>query len=345
MLAVGALLTLCAGVFPAPFTRPLHLADPPLRGADVTVLQQLLRRIPDRGCALACGCGCSHVYDEATVNAVACFANRSSGVFDESVAHAVLSKLSSDGWADDGTPANASGHLYKLLIPVHRNRSIETTATLLDANNNRLYSFRCRTHGYDVDAAGLPIRGRPWPDFQDDDCPAGAAAQGCIGLNSFSTDGSTPTGLSEIDLNSPEDSAKFYGPYPVNRFVHGLSGNAQFLLSGGVCATASGDARPELPTVCARPLDVGCAMSSDAPLRSGILLHTGAWSNYSSWQAGKPMPSSAGCVHAYPESVEHLWRILVGLGVQVRPNTNGRLPYPYRPQGLAAVYEVGAPTG
>ena len=56
------------------------------------------------------------------------------------------------------------------------------------------------------------------------------------------------------------------------------------------------------------------------------------------------MPNSAGCVHAYPESVEHLWRILVGLGVQVRPNTNGQLPYPYRPQGLAAVYEVGAPT-
>ena len=179
-------------VFPAPFHRKLvwH-SESPLRGSDVTVLQQLLRRIPGK-CALACGCGCSHVYDQATAEAVACYNNRSGGDLDEETARRVLAELSDDGWTDDGTPANATGHLYKLLIPVHRNRSVETTAFLLDANNTRLHAFRVRAHGLDVDASGRPIEGRPWPDLADDGCPSGAASEGCIGLNAFSAGGATP---------------------------------------------------------------------------------------------------------------------------------------------------------
>ncbi len=34
------------------------------------------------------------------------------------------------------------------------------------------------------------------------------------------------TGLVEMDLNSPEPDPASYGPWPVNRFVHGLDGNA-----------------------------------------------------------------------------------------------------------------------
>ena len=113
---------------------------------------------------------------------------------------------------------------------MHRNRSVETTATLLDANNTKLLDFRVRTHGHDVDASGRPISGRAWPDFHDVGCPGGRDVQGCIGLNQFSTDGATPTGLSEIDLNSPEDSAELYGPYLVQRFVRARSGNAEWLL-------------------------------------------------------------------------------------------------------------------
>ena len=39
--------------------------------------------------------------------------------------------------------------------------------------------------------------------------------------------GATPTGLIELDLNSPEGASveKLYGPYPVNRFVRGIQGN------------------------------------------------------------------------------------------------------------------------
>lgn len=36
--------------------------------------------------------------------------------------------------------------------------------------------------------------------------------------------GSTPTGLSTFDLNSPEPDPVSYGPYPVNRAVQGLKG-------------------------------------------------------------------------------------------------------------------------
>ena len=63
-------------------------------------------------------------------------------------------------------------------------------------------------------------------------------------------------------------------------------------------------------------------------------MHTGEWPG---WQPPAPMPNSNGCVHAWPASIEAVWHTLVGLGVQVRPNTNGALPYPYAPQGLLSV--------
>ena len=260
------------------------------------------------------------------------YLTRSRGIFDEGVARKVLASLSADHWRDDGTPANASGHLYKVLIPVHRNRSIETIATLLDAHNNVLLRFRVRAHGYDADASGQPISNRSWPDLNDNGCPDGASTQGCVGLNEFSSYGNTPTGLSEIDLNSPEDSAKLYGPYPVNRFVRGMTGNAQFLLSPEVCSQQGEPA--------ASLLQYDTGAPAVAPIRSGILLHTGAWAAHSSWTPAQPMPNSEGCVHAHPDAVHAIWQKLRALGVAVRNNTQGRQPYPYVPQGLAAVYEI-----
>lgn len=48
-------------------------------------------------------------------------------------------------------------------------------------------------------------------------------------------------------------------------------------------------------------------------------------------------PPPAGCIHSWPENIESIWHILVSLGVQVRNNTNGQLPYPYKSQGLLSV--------
>lgn len=108
----------------------------------------------------------------------------------------------------------------------------------------------------------------------------------------------------EFDLNSPEDNSTLYGPYPINRAVSGLKGNAAWLLPG---------------------------------IRTGLLLHTGAWEN-SGWLPGSPMPNSEGCIHAYPTAIDEIWQILVNdLGVAMRPNTNGKLPYPYAPQGLLSI--------
>lgn len=34
-----------------------------------------------------------------------------------------------------------------------------------------------------------------------------------------------------LDLNSPEDDPTLYGPYPINRVVRGIAGNAGLLLN------------------------------------------------------------------------------------------------------------------
>jgi hypothetical protein len=126
-------------------------------------------------------------------------------------------------------------------------------------------------------------------------------------VDRFSSGGMTPTGLIEIDPNSPEGNASLYGPYPITRFVSGLQGNAAFLL-------------PQY--------------------RNGILIHTGEWGNFSNWKPPEAMPDSAGCVHTYSNDVARIWHEAVLLGAIVRNNTNGQTPYPYKCQGLASVFLI-----
>ena len=299
-------------LLPQPFSRVLRISKPLLNGSDVIILQNLLQR------AGTCSAPSTGAYDAATARAVSCAQHHwgingtkdgGYGVLGNTTAWELMSQLSHDGWQDDGRSASdIGGYKYKFLIPVHSNRSRETVATLLDAHNNVLLHFPARTHGYDVDATGQRIAGVAWPDLTDNGCPSPRAKQGCIGLNQFSGCGATPTGLVEVDLNAPEDDPASYGPYPVNRFVRGLEGNSKFLVPG---------------------------------IRNGILLHTGQWANFSTWRPGQPMPNSAGCVHSYLPSIKAIWRLLVDeCGVHVRPNTNGKRPYPYKPQGVAAVFNI-----
>lgn len=269
---------------PPPFTRELELRQPPLSGPDVVVLQHLLAR---GAWAAPAQTG---AFDSATAAAVAAAAPGSKGRLDAAAARSVLERCGADGYADDGRPAAARGRLYKLHVAVSRDRSREATATLLDAKNAVLVRFTARLHGAD-ELGERP----PWPSYSD-----------TPGLTQLAPDGNTPTGLYELDLNAPEPNATLYGPFPVNRAVVGLEGNARFLLPH---------------------------------LRNGILVHTGAWPG---WTPGTPMPNSEGCIHAGPEDVEAVWRALEGLGVEVRPNTGGALPYPYTPQGLLSVEEVPA---
>ena len=49
---------------------------------------------------------------------------------------------------------------------------------------------------------------------------------------------------------------------------------------------------------------------------------------------------SNGCIHAHPDDLKTIDNILIELGVKMRPNPFGKLPYPYKPQGLLSVEEI-----
>jgi peptidoglycan hydrolase-like protein with peptidoglycan-binding domain len=71
-----------------------------------------------------------------------------SGILGVETAQKLLDLHSADGYKDSGFTAASMGYLFKLHVPVHSNRSIETVSTLYDKNNNVLLSFTTRTHGH-----------------------------------------------------------------------------------------------------------------------------------------------------------------------------------------------------
>jgi len=199
------------------------------------------------------------------------------GIFGDETASLLLKLHLSDGYHDDGKIPE--GYKYKVHIPVFKNRSIEIMATLYDSKMNAMHTFKVRTHGQNDITTGKD-------------------------LSELCTDGNTPTGLSTFDLNSPESDPVSFGPYPINRAVQGIKGNAFIVISN---------------------------------IRDGILMHTGEWSN---WNPSMPMPNSHGCVHGHPQDIKQVWKMLVSIGVEVRNNTNGKLPYPYKPQGILSIEQV-----
>lgn len=212
---------------PLPFTRELRNG---MSGKDVIIAQNFLARTPMVSLQV------TGAFDSATENAVYAFQNTYSlpqtGVIDDATAAALLDnnaygmletrfllipllvmKLSrffntnrrrivslTDGYKDPLVFPLPKQYLYKVYIPVHQDRSIETNATLFSQNGTVLLRFVVRCHGQN-DANGVQY-------------------------NMFSPNGVTPTGLTEFDLNSPETDPIPYGPYPVNRAVKGLVGNS-----------------------------------------------------------------------------------------------------------------------
>jgi hypothetical protein len=86
------------------------------------------------------------------------------GIVDSVTAQTLLDLHSEDGYVDSGFTAASMGYKYKFHIPVYSNRSIETTATLYDKDNNVKLLFTVRTHGYRDNG-----KTAPWPDFGDGD--------------------------------------------------------------------------------------------------------------------------------------------------------------------------------
>eukprot|EP01038_Epipyxis_sp_PR26KG_P006912 gene6912-9465_t len=272
---------------PLPFTRELSEG---MTGNDVLIAQNLLKRDKSVSQTLQTdGSFGSQTYT-ATSSFQLAVGLKSTGTIDASTAQYLLDLHSADGYKDSGFSAGSMGYLYKFHIPVHSNRSIETSITLFDKENNVLMKFTGREHGHRDDGSNMG-----WPDFGDGD----------YGLNEFTSNGNTVTGLVEVDLNSPEPNPDLYGPWPVNRIVRGLDGNALFLIPN---------------------------------IRDGILIHTGNWSTADSeWNPTMDMPNSSGCIHGHPSNIEQVYKTLVGLGVKVNDNPFSGKNYPYKPQGIAVI--------
>ena len=279
---------------PLPFTRALKLTDPYMYGNDVLIATTLLSRsqyVPKTYQP-------SNTYDETSVQAVILLQNglnitNNNGIIDDITSSMLLDLYSNDGYQDKGISASSMGYLYKIVIPVYKNRSIETAATLYDKDNNVLLTFTARAHGHRDDGSSAA-----WPDFGNGD----------IGLSQFAGSGDTVTGLIAIDLITPEPDSQLYGPWPVNRFVRGIDGNAKLLLPH---------------------------------IRDGILIHTGNWSTSSQpWDPSMTMPDSAGCIHAHPNDIESIYNALTKIGVVAHENPFSGQSYPYEPQGIAVVQQM-----
>jgi len=260
-----------------------------MTGNDVIIAQTLLKRDAAVGSTLSV----TGTFDKDTEAATIAFQNANSfkgtGILDSASASLLIAKYEADGYKDSGFTAASMGYMYKVHIPVHSNRSIETDATLYDKDNNVLLTFRVRTHGHRITGT------QAWPDYGNGD----------VGLNQFTSSGNTVTGLVEIDLNTPEPDPAVYGPWPVNRIVRGLDGNAATLLPN---------------------------------IRDGLLIHTGNWTTDSvDWNPTLDMPNSSGCIHGHPSDVEKIYQILEGLGVKANENTFSGKNYPYTPQGIAVI--------
>lgn len=79
-------------------------------------------------------------------------------------------------------------------------------------------------------------------------------------------------------------------------------------------------------------------LDNSQTIRSGILMHTGEWSTHCSWDKLKPMPNSLGCIHVWPEEMGLMEDIMKKmLKIQPTTNSNGRIPFPYKPRGLLAI--------
>lgn len=175
---------------PMPFTRELMLSTPEITGNDVLIMCTLLSRdtyVQETSSGLAC----DNLFDQRDYEDVETFQKSQnlevSGTLCSITAQRLLDLHSADGYKDSGFSAASMGYLYKLHIPVHKNRTIETTGTLFDAKNNILFTFPIRNHGHREDCSNNACA---WPDFGNGD----------YGLNEFTTNGNSVTGYNSVSV-------------------------------------------------------------------------------------------------------------------------------------------------
>ncbi len=165
---------------PYPFTRVLEVGS---QGNDVVVLQGLLRQaypLPEPDGQFG-----------ATTKTAVTVAQEALGLpvtgrVEARDARAFLKAYSFDAWKDPLEPSDGSWK-YKILIYVSTDRTKETRGMLLGPDNTVHHHFTARVHGHSH------VGEEDWPEW-DSENP---------GLNQFTSNGNTPTGLGWVDLNSP----------------------------------------------------------------------------------------------------------------------------------------------
>jgi hypothetical protein len=166
---------------PFPFTRVLSLGD---TGNDVWVLQGLLRRS-------TLDLELTGKFDRPTAEALVNFQTAhhmpGTGTLEAEDARRVLFELSHDSWVDPMLPSDGSWQ-YKIAVTITPNRALESRGLLLDGKNTILHSFPVRLHGHSI-----PATKEDWPAFDSES----------VGVNQFTSNGNTPTGLGWLDFNTP----------------------------------------------------------------------------------------------------------------------------------------------
>jgi len=286
-----------------PFHRSLRLQEPLMEGKDIAILQNLLRRQSFVSSTLRA----TGRYDAATLQSVKSFQQRyklsqQDGIFDPETGRKVLDELMSDGYSSTDIPHDCK---FFIRVPLRKDRTIEVNATL---------------HRCGASEQGEAAHGEVLHTFL---LRARGGTKNGVMLNQLTSNGDTPTGLSSIDLNTefkPQWRWKrSFGVYPVLRLVKGLKGNAAIGRDG---VTGNDDT----------------AESFLNDYRYGILVHS---FEREEWVPSMPMPDSYGCMKVHPADQRKIIDILRNkLGVKMRNNTFGRLPYPHKPQGLISIEEV-----
>jgi hypothetical protein len=175
-LVISTLVALkwCDAAMPSPFYRELYVTNPVMTGNDVLIAQTLLKRDAAVDPKFVASGKFSSDSGKATSDFQAANNLPATGILDSASAQALLDLHSDDQYSDSGFTAASMGYLYKIHIPVHNNRSVETTSTLFDANNKVLLKFKTRTHGHRANGTD-----EPWPDYGNGD----------EGLNQFTSNG------------------------------------------------------------------------------------------------------------------------------------------------------------
>lgn len=135
-----------------------------MTGSDVTIAQTLLKRDNAVDQSLAVDGVFGSQSEQATAAFQSAHSLSSTGILDSASAQLLMDLHSEDGYTDSGFTAASMGYLYKIHIPVHSNRSVETYSTLFDKDNNVLLKFKVRSHGHRDDGSA-----QAWPDYGDGD--------------------------------------------------------------------------------------------------------------------------------------------------------------------------------